>query len=540
MKEESWMDDYSWGENVYDEYDGSEDEIYPTSDEILYNHDFKRALVRCDKRVFFTNEEKSRLLVLDNQLIELIDRIIEEIEISVELDEMGKDEEERQHYKEVKNLEVTLRTLETEANKIQLIAEDRFMKEHFKHDVLLIINDAIDVLDKQKDNHVDLMVKTLLSKETSFDKIELLYDSILNNIRMHANYLSVIKETKELGILIAIKIKDLISTNPDNDKLIVNVLSQSVYKEKVEKLSLKPASNFEIILQGTLTGWLSTLNSAGKNVDIDYAYERVKMKREGLTVYLENHLECNLDVVTLQFIDMLIVEFNSRGRNDSNISFPIKSYMERRRIKSIPKTRNQLKNIFKNLNNIRLDYDYKVDKKPGKTKQDVSSLKITAEEGRLKNKNIIVKLDDDFCKLIKQFKIMQYPKKLYAFNEKKNPNSYYLLKKIAWHKNINFNHVNADTISVKKLIQACPKLASYEDIAETGHIKQRIIYPFIRDMNAFADVLTWECYRGKSPLDKAEVKTLDYDTFSDLMIHINWKNFPIQKLTTPNDDIYNA
>jgi hypothetical protein len=530
MKEESKMDDYSWGENVYDGYDESEDEINLTSDEILYNHDYKKALVKCDKRVDFNDQEKSQLDELNKKLTSLIDLMIKKIEMSVELDEMEKDEEERRYYKEVKNLEVTLRTLETEANKIQLIAEDRFMKERFNNDVLLIINDAIDVLDKQKDNHVNLMVKALLSKETNFVMIEMMYDSILSNIRMHANYLSMLKETKELGVLIAIKIKDLIATNPDNDKIIVNVLSRSLFKEKLEKLNIKPASGFEIILQGTLTGWLSTLNSTGKTVDIDYAYGRVKMIREGLTVYLENHTESNLDVVTLQFIDILIVEFNEKGRNDSKISITLESYMEKRGITATNKARDQIKRIFNNLNNMRLEYNLMDDFKIKKTKQRVYKMKILSEEGTLRKSIITVKLDDDFCTLIKGFKIMQLPSKIYTFSEKENPHSYYLLKKIAWHKNINFKHSNQDTITVKKLLEVCPRLPDYESIAKTGQIKQRIIDPFTRDMNAFSDVLTWDYYQNDVRLSKDQASTMDYDSFTKLKIKVNWLNFPIKKV----------
>jgi hypothetical protein len=124
---------------------------------------------------------------------------------------------------------------------------------------------------------------------------------------------------------------------------------------------------------------------------------------------------------------------------------------------------------------------------------------------------------------------MQYPSKLYTFNENKNPHSYYLLWKISWHKNINFNRSQGDIISVKRLMDVCPMLPVYNNIAETGQIRQRIIEPFTRDMNAFSDVLSWQYYRKKTPLSEEEVKQLDYASFSKLMIHVKWHNFPIEK-----------
>ena len=59
----------------------------------------------------------------------------------------------------------------------------------------------------------------------------------------------------------------------------------------------------------------------------------------------------------------------------------------------------------------------------------------------------------------------------------------------------------------------------------------RIIEPFERDMNALQEIFDWHyCHphSGGKELTDEELENLDFDTFSKLMIKIDWKDYPDQ------------
>jgi hypothetical protein len=517
------MDDDLW--------DGEDEEVLITSDEeSLYNNDFKRALVKCDKRVIFTDHEIKRLKALDDAMIEMEHQIWELIEKSVEENELENENEAKPYYEEAVRLNIELGRIGKQAQTIQLAAENRFMKKQFGEDFLGIVCDTEEILSKGFSNYSELMVQVHLMKESKETEVKLFINALRNDISMHINYLMKNNKIREIGIPIALKAKQMFGSTQHYDALIIKQIHQTLNDVTSPQKEVESTLNFEVIRQGPLTGWLSTLSSKGHAVDVDYVYQRVKMEHEGLTVYLENHLETSFDVVTLQFIDMLIVEYNNMGRNNATINISLETYMNRRGISAPNKARVQVKRILKNLSNIRLEYDLGNESRK-KTKLRIYDMRILSDEGTIRNSTITTKLSDDFCRLIREFKIMQFPTKLYTFNENENPHSYYLLKKLAWHKNINFNHDNADTLTVRKLIEVCPQLPSYDSIVKTGQIKQRIMEPFNRDMNAFSDVLTWDYYQDNMPISKEQAINMDYFSFIQLKIKVTWIDYPISRST---------
>ena len=119
---------------------------------------------------------------------------------------------------------------------------------------------------------------------------------------------------------------------------------------------------------------------------------------------------------------------------------------------------------------------------------------------------------------------------LWQLNPKKHPHSYFLLRKIMEHKNMNIGKPNEDLISTKALLSVCGTIPSYDEM-RTGarQVTKRIIDPFERDMNALADTLTWEyCHKSGSPLTDKELETFDYQTFSNTLILIHWNSYPEQ------------
>ena len=125
---------------------------------------------------------------------------------------------------------------------------------------------------------------------------------------------------------------------------------------------------------------------------------------------------------------------------------------------------------------------------------------------------------------------MPYPAQLQTLNSKRNPNSYYLLRKIAEHKNMNIGKKNENIIAVKTLLSVAQFIPTYEEVMTADrHLDQRIIKPFERDMDALEATLTWNyCHSLDQPLTGEELDAMSYATFEGLLIHIKWISYPDQ------------
>jgi hypothetical protein len=273
------MDDDLW--------DGeAEEELITLDKENLYNNDFKRALVKCDRRVIFTDHEIKQLEDLDVKMSKLVVKILSNIDQSVLNYEDKLVEDKRKFYRKAEVLNEELRVLEAEASELQLKAEKLFMHREFDKDVLSIVYDANRILDDCYKSYGDLIVKVFLLKESNEAKIKLIFDTVLDDIRMHVNYLKDLKEIEPLANLVTVKVKNLVGSINDFDKILIELLKKEWLKEESEKPTLRSVDRFEVIRQGPMLGWLSTVNSKVKGLEIDSELKKKIIRREGLTVYI--------------------------------------------------------------------------------------------------------------------------------------------------------------------------------------------------------------------------------------------------------------
>jgi hypothetical protein len=147
-----------------------------------------------------------------------------------------------------------------------------------------------------------------------------------------------------------------------------------------------------------------------------------------------------------------------------------------------------------------------------------------------KKKAIVFTFGTTFYNMLLGNTIMHYPEQLQTLNSKRNPNSYYLLRKIAEHKNMNVGKKNEDIIAIKTLLAVATFLPSYEEVmAGNRNITDRIITPFERDMDALSETLSWNyCHSNGEPLTDAELQGFSYDFFTSLMVKTEWKSYPDQ------------
>ena len=96
------------------------------------------------------------------------------------------------------------------------------------------------------------------------------------------------------------------------------------------------------------------------------------------------------------------------------------------------------------------------------------------------------------------------------------------------HNNRNIAGKNANRVSVKTIIDACPDLPLYDDvIKKKGQIAQTIIEPIERDLNALVEkyhlLNSWEyCNSNSVPLTEEQLFKYDYDTWIQWLIEFEF------------------
>lgn len=288
--------------------------------------------------------------------------------------------------------------------------------------------------------------------------------------------------------------------------------------------------SFSTILQGTATNTLTKIRpNARRNTTVDPITGTATVKQGNLTITIPAFTTGlpTFRTSTYQLLDALTVALTESGAKTNRVAIPLREYMEKRGLKNEKEARSQINDDLETLFNARISF--KESRGKGKP-QDYNDIRIIGSKG-IRNSIITVAFWEDFFNILMGYNVMPYPEQLFRLNGKRNPNSFYLLRKIAEHKNMNIGKKNEDLISVKTLLESSPYFPTYEEVMTTDrHLTQRIIEPFERDMNALEDTVTWHyCHSLDTPLSDEEIaQDMTYEMFEGLLIKVTWKDYPDQ------------
>lgn len=288
--------------------------------------------------------------------------------------------------------------------------------------------------------------------------------------------------------------------------------------------------DFSTIRQGTSTNALTKLRATeGKGLKIDSITGDATIKSGNLILTIPNYAKLTgLKTSTYQLLDAITIALTESGAKSSTVVLSVDDYMKRRGLKDRKEARKQLTADLDVLLKSSLTWE----EKRGKSSIPYAGVNITDSwiwaDG--KKTAIAYTFGQTFFNVLLGYPVMPYPAQLQTLNSKRNPNSYYLLRKITEHKNMNVGKRNEDLIAVKTLLSASPYIPTFAEVMSGDRaIARRIIEPFERDMDALADTLTWEyCHRLNAPLQEKELQSMSYDTFVGLLIHTTWNNYPDQ------------
>jgi hypothetical protein len=337
-----------------------------------------------------------------------------------------------------------------------------------------------------------------------------------NSVEEMEAYKKKIAEEREKKALEALEAVE--STAPAISRVVPSILPTGE-REK---------STFSTIRQGTATNALTKIKpSTKRNTIIDTITGTATITQGNLSITIPDFTKLTgFRTSTYQLLDALTVALTETGAKSPVVALSLEEYMKKRGLKDKKEARKQVTDDLETLFNAKISFKEK--RKKGQ-EQDFHDIRIIDSKG-IRKGIITVTFGTAFYNILLGYPIMPYPAQLWELNSKRNPNSFYLLRKIAEHKNMNVGKKNEDIIAVKTLLAVAPNLPSYEEVMNTDRaISRRIIEPFERDMDALEDTLTWTyCHSNNTPLTDEELSSMSYDTFISLLIKIDWKQYPDQ------------
>lgn len=244
-----------------------------------------------------------------------------------------------------------------------------------------------------------------------------------------------------------------------------------------------------------------------------------KLERGPFTLYIHQYSDLSVKDLRASFfrmIDIILIKFSESFTPDKTIKIKVRDYMKMCNLDSIRRAREQLKidlNIF-----FKCAVSYQ---SPKGVKSETCSEMRLCQDYYIKNSEMSTTLGDKFYDMLSSnsMKRMLMPIVVLQCNFKKNPNSYFLGKKITTYDRINFNKNHNNVISIKSLLKECPKLKDWE---KSKQKKRDIVQAFNRDMHFLEEQIRWEYCKAKGePLNDEELKLIendDFNTFINLYI----------------------
>lgn len=302
--------------------------------------------------------------------------------------------------------------------------------------------------------------------------------------------------------------------------------------------TIESEPHFGLIYQGTPTNDFSKsvpiLKKKKKYRNTEYrpTHEDYEIKHGDLIVTIpEEYWPTGLKTSTHQLLDAVMVRLAATGITTPEVVIPHKEYVKMRGITSWASAQRRAQADVTMLIHTSITRKSS-SKKPGQSFKVLNFF----EKGEVTKKgDVKVTFTQTFFSMLSDphtFHIMPYPKLLLRLNNKSNPNSYYLLRKIAELKNLNIGKSNEDIISTRVLLENAPYIPSEAEVMEGNrNLVDRIINPFERDMDALHEELSWEyCHHSGAPLSDEECRNFSYKTFKSLLVKISWKNYPPRAL----------
>ncbi len=259
-------------------------------------------------------------------------------------------------------------------------------------------------------------------------------------------------------------------------------------------------------------GNASSINK-NRTTNFELIIENYKELEEKLSKALYSNGKANQSAGKL--LDSLLISLSETGFKTSTATLPLKKYAEFTGKTDLKELRKRVTSDLQVLKRVKVIST--PTKRTKNNSNDYVNTYLFGGTDGIFNGNIVFKFNEDFFKIFAEQRHFLYlPLEALQSNEKKNPHTYLLYKKIVSHKRINVGKPRENIIKVKELYNYVTTLPRYEEISETSRqIGKRIIAPFERDLDVIKE-FKWH-YNTQVPLT-------DFKDWINADIVITWNN----------------
>lgn len=289
---------------------------------------------------------------------------------------------------------------------------------------------------------------------------------------------------------------------------------------------------FKSVRQGTATNEFTKVRATPQNT-VHIALKQVSEIRRGdmIITIPDDYSPKGLKTSTYQLLDAAMWKLTESGAASPEVHLSKEEYLQLRGLESWDKAQRQIKADLSMLLSVQLTRNPSTKRNKTKPGQTFKLMNFFDSAEVDKKGTIRITFAPTFFSLINEkgaFNVAYFPNLLWHLDNKRNPNSYFLGRKIAELKNIQYGDKNEDRISTKTLRENAPYIPSYDEVmAEDRHLTNRIIAPLERDLDALEEILTWEyCHKNGAPLTDEEVQNFNYKLFDTLLVKVTWKDYP--------------
>lgn len=369
---------------------------------------------------------------------------------------------------------------------------------------------------------------------------------------------------KQFGLEVTKEIRDSFNNNTD---IFTQIEERGLFKENKELYDsiLKLSDDEEIIedrrsgraIKKELTAEAEVLSNASKNLTLNLQLfgnkDFVKMiQGKGTNALMKiktsSVLEGQLDVMgaatfktgddfTLiikdyaelmngipthawKLFDCFMLVFTQT--KDPSIRLPLKDYMDMRGLKDIKSTRKQVLESMDALSKISYEAKEKI---KGRWVHS-GTISLFGGTKIIKNGIIYFNFNADFYGQLIKYRVMDYPPMILKTNDAKNPNAFYFSRYIAENYRMNEGKDRLNFISVKTMLEKSPKMPTYEEVMNGNrNVRDRIIEPFIRDLDSLDDVYYDIVSEDKETIID-HVEDLTYGEFIKCYLKIDYTDYP--------------
>jgi len=305
--------------------------------------------------------------------------------------------------------------------------------------------------------------------------------------------------------------------------------------------------NFASFYQGQVTNAVTAINKKSNHkVDEDSQtwFYPVEELGSGMVI-LENADKNELTLSSAKLLDtitLLLTESLPYGASDDKLSsfldldLDIYRYMQFCGLKDKNQTVKQLKKDLQVLYNA--STTAKVIRHIGKKQiEEVQDIRFIDEKphGQIRN-TAHIHIALSFARYLTHNQIMQYPLKILLSS--KNPNTYYIGKRLAELFNMNQGKTNEDSINIENLLKFTPNIPTLEEEKSKGrHYRDRCITPLENTLDELHEIgMLSEWYfmnnnKQKITNEQLEKWALSYDEWKNLYIHYVLKDYPKKEIT---------